>query len=264
MNLTAVFELVARSGLSRGMSWIAFIDESGDHGMQNIDPASPMFALTAAVYRRDSYIADELPSIARLRFEFWAHDGVVLHTYDIKKKQGHFSICANPITERRLRKELGALFERSKVKLIAAVIDKVRHNEQYVDPSNPYYLAVQFVLERIFMMTGAGTTIVFESRGKAEDAIVRQWAESVSAGDNFRHDAFGFGIHFAKKKWNVGGLQIADLACQPIIHFVRNPDTDRPDWLAVRKRVRSSWLGKIEGYGLKVFPPKKAEGAPVN
>lgn len=224
--------------------------------MQNIDPASPMFALTAAVYRRDTYISDELPSIAQTKFAFWSHDGVVLHAYDIKKKQGHFSICANQITQIRLRKELCALFERSKVKLISAVIDKQRHNAQYVDPSNPYYLAVQFVLERIFMMTGPGTTLVFESRGPKEDGIVRGWAEGISAGDNFRHDQFGFDTHFAKKKWNVGGLQIADLACQPIIHFVQYPETDRPDWFAVRKRIRSSWLGRIEGYGLKVFPPQ--------
>src|SRR6266404_3502162 len=132
------------------MAWIAFIDESGDHGMQNIDPASPMFALTAAVYRLETYIGEELPSIAKAKFEFWPHDGVIFHTYDIKKKQGHFSICANPVTQERLRNELCAMFERSKAKLIAAVIDKVRHNQQYVVPSNPYSLAVQFVLERIY------------------------------------------------------------------------------------------------------------------
>lgn len=237
------------------MSWIAFIDESGDHGMQNIDPASPMFALTAAVYRRDTYIGEELPLLARTKFEFWSHDGVVLHTYDIKKKQGHFSICADLETRDRLRKSLCTLFEQSKAKLIAAVIDKPRHNAQYVDPSDPYHLAVQFVLERIFMMTGAGTTLIFESRGTKEDGIVRGWAEGISAGENYRRQRFDFKVDFAKKKWNVGGLQMADLACQPIIHYVRNPEAERPDWIAVRKRIRSNWLGKIEGYGLKVFPP---------
>jgi len=201
---------------------------------------------------------EELPSIAQTKFDFWGHEGVILRSYDIKKKQGPFSICCNPVTQIRLRAELCRLFGRSKVKLIAAVIDKVRHNAQYSTPSNPYYLAVQFVLERIFMMTGAGTSVVFESRGKAEDEIVRGWADSVSAGDNFRHQQFGFSISFAKKKWNVGGLQIADLACQPIIHYVEQPKTDRKDWLAVHARMRTNWLGKLDGYGLKVFPAQKS------
>jgi hypothetical protein len=246
------------------MGWVAFIDESGDHGMAKIDPASPMFALTAAVYTTEVYTNEELPSIARSKFEFWGHEGVIFRTYDLKKKQGHFSICANKDTMKRVQAELCAMFGRSKVKIIAAVIDKVRHNQMYASPSNPYYLAVQFVLERIFMMTGPGTSIVFESRGPSEDEIVRGWAEGISAGNNFRHKAFGFKISFAKKQCNVGGLQVADLACQPIIHFVEHPESERPDWVAVRNRIRVSWLGKMEGYGLKVFPPQKAEGATVS
>lgn len=222
--------------------------------MDIIDPTSPMFALTAAVYNRDEYITHELPSVARSKLRFWPHEGAVFHAYEIKKKLGPFAICVDPNVEAALRAELCDLFKRSKVKLIAAVIDKAKHSAQYVTPSNPYFLTVQFVLERIHMMTGRGTEIVFESRGKAEDKIVREWCRRVCEGENHRSETFDFQISFAKKSANVAGLQIADLACQPIIHYVQNPNTQRPDWLAVKTCVRSDWRGKIEGRGLKSFP----------
>jgi hypothetical protein len=63
-----------------------------------------------------------------------------------------------------------------------------------------------------------------------------------------------YGVKFAKKCDNVAGLQMADLACYPIIHYVQNPKTERPDWLAVRSRIRHDWRGRIEGRGLKIFP----------
>lgn len=236
------------------MAWIAFIDESGDHGMRNIDPASPMFALTAAVYREQAYITDEIPSVAKSKFRFWNHEGAIFHAYGIKKKVGPFSICTDPAVQANLRQELCDLFRRSPTKIIAAVVDKQKHLAQYVTPENPYYLAVRFVLERIYMMTGKGTKIVFESRGKREDQIVADWCARICAGENYGNNVFAFEIAFAKKSWNVAGLQIADLACQPIIKRATDPTTQRPDWLAVRTCMRTGWTGKIVGFGLKIFP----------
>lgn len=238
------------------MSYIAFIDESGDHGLENIDPASPIFALTAAVYRTDTYLNKDLPAIAAMKHRFWSHEGAILHSYDISKKQGFFSFCTDPAKRDELYLAIAALFTESSVKLISAVIDKQPHKDQYVNPTPCYELAAKFVLERVFMMAGRGVTVVFESRGKAEDKIVGEFCREISAGANFRSQQFDCEIHFAKKAWNVAGLQISDLACPPIIHYTQKPDTKRPDWLAVRTRIRSNWMGRIEGYGLKQFPPK--------
>jgi hypothetical protein len=236
------------------MGWIAFIDESGDHGLAKIDPGSPMFTLTAAIYREDVYLNRELPAIAALKHRFWHHEGVIFRSYDINKRQGAFSICQHAERRQELWNAIAEHFRASPVKLIAAVIDKERHAAQYVDPADAYFLAVQFVLERIHMMAGTGVKLVIESRGKKEDQILAEWCERISGGENFRAHDFGCTAHFAKKHSNVAGLQIADLACQPITHYVRNPDTQRADWLAVKSRVRSDWRGRIEGRGLKVFP----------
>lgn len=212
-----------------------------------------MFALAAVVYNCADY-SREIASVATSKLKFWPHEGAVLHAYEIKKKQGFFSILANPETADAFRAEMCEMYRRSTGKVIAAVIDKVKHQAQYVAPANPYFLTVQFVLERIHMMAGDGTKIVFESRGAAEDAIVSAWCARICGGENHRGHHFQFEVSFQKKRANIAGLQMADLACQPIIHFVRNRETQRADWLAVRSRIRSDWLGRIEGRGLKIFP----------
>lgn len=236
------------------MPHIAFVDESGDHGLTRIDPASPMFALTAAVYWQETYLTSELPAIARMKHRFWSHEGAILRSYDMGKRQGAFNICVDPVIRDEIRAAISTIFANSSMKLISAVIDKDRHRNQYVDPSNVYFLSVQFVLERVFMMTGRDTIVVFESRGKKEDAQLKDWCSRITGGENYSRKELGCHIHFAKKSQNVAGLQIADLACQPIIHFVQNPETQRPDWLAVKPRLRANGQGNFKGRGLKVFP----------
>lgn len=236
------------------MTYIAFIDESGDTGMKNIDSDAPYFALTAAIYRTEQYIQTELPLMTRIKLDFWGHDGVIFHDYDIKKKNGPFKILIDSMERERFWEALCNQFRETPAKLISAVIHKGDHKKQYHDPVDPYELCIQFVLERTYMMTGKGTRVVFESRGRAEDKIVRQWCEDICGGKNYHRKQYGFDIHFATKSSNCEGLQMADLACQPILHYVRKRDTERPDWLAVRAAVRCNGGGKIEGYGLKIFP----------
>jgi hypothetical protein len=61
-------------------------------------------------------------------------------------------------------------------------------------------------------------------------------------------------VCFGKKKRNVAGLQVADLAAPGIVDFAQNPTSTRLDWLAVKPRMRKKWTGTILGYGLKTFP----------
>lgn len=231
------------------LTYIAFIDESGDHGMQNIDPNSPWFALTAVVYHREEYITQEIPAMTRIKLDFWSHDGVIFHDYDIKKKVGPFSIFIDKSERERFMEAMGEQFKATPATIISAVINKDAHKKRYHDPVNPYELCVQFVLERIHMMTGRGTCIVFESRGKSEDKLVRKWCKETLTRRGCDYD-----IHFAKKSSNVEGLQMADLACQPIIAYVKDPQTKRKDWLAVKSAIRTNGKGRMDGWGLKSFP----------
>lgn len=239
------------------MAHIAFIDESGDHGLAKVDPASPVFVLTAAVYPLSQYLDHEIPAMARLKIDRWGHEGVVLHSYDIRKKRGPFSFCQFAEQREQFQNDLCDFFNISRCTLIAACINKGVLNGHYVTPDDPYFLSVKFVLERLHMMCGAReqTQVVFESRGDLEDALVLGWCGRICTGENYRREAFNMAFTFAKKTHNVTGLQVADLACFPISHYVRDATTQRPDWMAVKPRIRQRWGGGMIGSGLKIFPP---------
>ena len=236
------------------MSYLAFVDESGTPGLDGINPASPHFTLTAALYQQDDYLLKELPQFAGLKHRFFGHEGVILRSYDIRKKEGPFSICKEPFREDQFRTALSEAFLASPAMLIAAVIDKAKHRKRYITPTDPYDLAMSFIVERIYREIQSPCRFIFESRGKKEDRIVEGWFRQIVAGDNIFGCGLPFQILFSRKKDNVLGIQVADLACWPIIHYVKNGENVRPDWLAVRSRIRSRANGAIAGYGLKSFP----------
>lgn len=240
--------------------YVVYVDETGDRGLKNISAHSPVFVLCAAVYKINDYLGHEQEALGRLKFDLWWHDNVVLHSYDIRHHNKPFEALANPQNQSRFYAAMAKFFKSSKATVIAAGIDKVRHKAQYNAPVDPYFLATQFILERIYghiHKASGTTTLVFESRGRHEDAgLAEVFHRICKKTGNMMGNDFPFRIQFADKRANTPGLQIADLAAFPISKYVQDTNTQRPDWALVKPLIRTSFFGKMEGYGLKIFPPK--------
>ena len=237
--------------------FIVYADESGDHGMVNIDPQYPMFALTFCVMRKDAYTAEIVPAMQGFKFGIWGHDTVVLHEHEIRKSTGPFGILR---TDRALRTrfmdELNALIESAPMTIFASVIDKARHRAKYANPWNPYEIALHFCMERLHMMLTAegqhGKTVhvVFESRGAKEDAELELEFRRIAGNDSHwgyrRHDfsRFDFQPVFIPKAANASGLQLADLTARPIALSQLRPGQPNRAFDIIRPK-----LG-----GLKCFP----------
>ncbi|CAA7621629.1 DUF3800 domain-containing protein [Magnetospirillum sp. UT-4] len=240
--------------------YIVYVDESGDRGLGNINPAAPVFLLCAALYEREGYLTREMPSLGRLKFAFWKHDNVILHSYRIRRKIGPFSAFSDPDVARLFAQEVGTFFRRSECTLIAAAIHKERLRQAYARPVDPYLLAVQFIAERVWgaVYDRGGrdreTVFVFESRGRREDDDIRKWFTAVCGGNNMMKRPFPFSIEFAPKEANLAGLQVADLAAYPIAKYVETGNGERLDWLAVSTRIRRAPTGELDRWGLKIFP----------
>ena len=156
--------------------YIVYADESGDHGLTNIDPQYPVFALIFCVIKKEDYIKKIVPAVQRFKFNFWGHEEVILHEHDIRKSKGCFKLL---MTDPRLRKkfynELNNLIENSPMEIFAAVINKEKLKEKYDNPWNPYEISLFFCMERLLKMlcsqdqAGKVTHVVFESRGNRED-----------------------------------------------------------------------------------------------
>lgn len=240
--------------------YVAYFDESGDHGMDNIDAGFPVFVLCACLFKREEYLTRELAEFSRLKFKNFGHDAIVLHSRDIRKRIGPFQILTNDARRESFMADINAYFEGTTGTLIAAGVDKIKHKAQYFDPWNPYALSLLFCLERLYAClkergeTGKTMFCVFEERGQNEDRALALQFEQICSGQNSWGE-LPFRMVFASKKTNMPGLQFADLAAYPIArHIMDSNKTNKPfDILKKKFRCRRS-DGRIQGWGLKIFP----------
>jgi len=65
--------------------YIAFVDESGDHGMASIDPSYPIFSLAFCLFAKEEYAAGVVPAVLRFKYRHFGHDQVILHEHEIRK-----------------------------------------------------------------------------------------------------------------------------------------------------------------------------------
>jgi len=241
--------------------YAAYIDETGDYGLNAIDPNMPVFATCALTLSIEDYTEIAVPLLCRLKYEFFGSESVVLHGHKIRQRSAEFALLKNAeIRDRFMQavaQSFGALPDNC---LICAAIKKEDHKKQYAYPGDPFDLSLCFLLERLhrkwaFCVSPSRRLLcVFEKRGPEEDGRIREKFERICAGANYEKTKFHFDIDFRSKHENIIGHQFADLAAYSIARYVETGNDDRRDWQAVKAKIRKSGAGKVVGYGLKVFP----------
>jgi hypothetical protein len=241
--------------------FVAFIDEAGDYGLEDIDANMPVFATCALTMTVEDYVRAAIPMMQWVKYHFFGTETVVFHGHKIRQRAGPFSILKDEALRNEFMDAVTHCFEQLPPNsLICAAIKKAEHKAQYVDPGDPFALSLCFLLERL-EMHWAGKLhdkrrllCVFEKRGPDEDARTRKTFTEVCAGKNHRQRVFHFDIDFRHKQDNVVGHQYADLAAFSLARFVETGREDRKDWQAVKPKVRCSPQGRMTGWGLKIFP----------
>ena len=240
--------------------YIVYIDESGDHSLEVIDPQFPIFVLSACLFRKSDYSASIVPSFLDLKFRFFGHDMVVLHSRDIRKAHGPFNILQNAQVRGNFLAAINAAVATASFTLVAAIIDKRRLTRRYTQPDNPYEIALTFCMERVFshlqdlQQHHATTPMVVECRGKKEDADLELSFRRTAQGGNIHSKALPFEIVFADKKTNSTGLQLADLVSHPIGRHYLNPTQSNQAYAVVEPKFWRSPSGATGGWGCKLFP----------
>ncbi|WP_458042813.1 MULTISPECIES: DUF3800 domain-containing protein [Bacteria] len=237
--------------------YIVYVDESGDHSLTPINADFPMFTLAFCVFKKENYIDGVVPTLERLKFDFWGHDAVVLHEADICKQTGAFSILrSDPALRARFFERLNSAIEGAAFDVIASTIDKRRLVDRYPAPMSPYEIALLFCMERLLELLinrfqrGRRVQIVFESRGRNEDRDLKLEFRRISAnrsGWGYRRMDFGlidFECLIVPKAANSSGLQLADLVARPIALRALRPDQPNRAYDLIDPKLR---------YG-KVFP----------
>ncbi len=240
--------------------YLVFVDESGDHGLEAIDVGYPIFVLAFCVIRKEDYVASLSPALQRFKMKHFGHDDVILHERDIRKDTGAFAFLKTRERKQAFLDELTAIVTATPFTLVCSVIRKDHLRSRYVNPANPYHIALGFGLERVFYFLrekGAlvsKTHVMVERRGKREDAELELEFRRMCDGGNYKGEQLPFEITFVDKKSNSAGLQVADLVARPVGMSILRPDQPNRAFDALRAKFYVNGTGKIQGWGLKCFP----------
>jgi hypothetical protein len=246
--------------------YVVYVDESGDHSLESVNPRFPVFVLAFCLFQKSHYANIVTPAVRMLKFDTFGHDMVVFHEYEIRKKRGYFQFLSKEPRE-KFMEELSGIIAKSDFTLIPVVIDKHALKESKQIPSDIYHLAMKLGLEQLhhvlksFGQNGI-THVVFEARGRKEDAELELEFRRICDRDNSFGVPLPFKIVVADKKTNSEGLQFADMVARPVgLSVIRPEESNR----AVRILERKFY--QIQGKGAftqePYLYPYKAKGPKV-
>lgn len=239
--------------------YLAFVDECGTPLLDKIESDFPVFVLATIIITRQKYAESIVPALSQLKLKFWPHEGVNIHSRDIRRACGDFACMQVPETRDKMYSEI-TRFMSQDYTLFITCIRKTQHLAQYgKDATNPYELALRLTFKSVLhFMEGNDVEmlpIIAEARGANEDcklasAFEKLCSEGAGSQQSKTLDKRRLTLLFRKKRDNIAGLQMADLAAYPYARKILGSTRfDRQiDVLAPR-------LYQREGIsGLKVFP----------
>lgn len=240
--------------------FIAFFDECGDQSLTIIDRDFPLFLLATVIVERKDYVEEIIPRMNRLKLAHWDHEGVNLHSRDIRKAEGPFSILQQRERRAKFMDELSSLMEELPYTLFVVGINKLRHRGRYATRAqNPYELAVTFTFERVvhFLEQQDEThlPVIAEARGRNEDrnleaAFYKMLASGTQYVGSDRLGRLRCTLLFENKLRNVCGVQLADLCAHPCARHILKPDQPNRAYGIAAQHLYSS--GTVTGW--KEFP----------
>jgi len=240
--------------------YIVYVDEAGDHSLASIDTDFPVFVLAFCIFEKNQYINQTTPAVQQFKFNYFGHDMTILHEREIRKSIEPFNILQNKTTRQQFMGELSQLMIDTPFTLVASCIDKQSFVSRRGQHENPYHVAMQFGLERVFyflqskQQTNRKAHIVFECRGKKEDNELELEFRRLLDKSQITGMAESLDIIFADKKVNSTGLQLADMVARPIGSYIMDPQQNNRAYSIIETKFRKSPQGNIKGWGLKCYP----------
>lgn len=248
------------AGTANFGDYVVYVDESGDHGLKQINPEYPVFVLAFCIFEKQTYIEQVVPAIQAFKFRYFGHDMVVLHEAEIRKSRRPFDILMNSDIREPFYRDLNGLIENAPFTIVASCILKQEFVKRRGDDHNPYHVAMEFGLERVFMelqtrgQRGKLTHVVFERRGRHEDNALELEFRRIMDSTRMEGMAETLDLVLADKQANSAGLQLADMVARPIGRRLLDPKQANRAYDILESKFRRNRAGKIEGWGLKCYP----------
>ncbi|GGD59667.1 DUF3800 domain-containing protein [Lacimicrobium alkaliphilum] len=249
--------------------FIVYVDESGDHSLQSIDPQYPIFVLAFCVFHKRHYSEVIVPALEKFKFNHFGHDQIVLHENEIRRRTGQFNIFRSSSHQQTFMDQLTEIIEFSNFVLISATVDK-RPIAKSNPGDNAYHIALALCMEKLHAFLcekhqhEKKTHIVVERRGSREDDELELEFRRVCDGNNSLGINLPFEILFAHKQVMSSGLQLADLVARPIGLKTLRPAQDNRAFESLRQKFyceggRNAVGDGYENVGMMIYPTPKSE-----
>ena len=219
----------ARAASVRLGEYVVYVDESGDHGLAQINPEFP-------------------------------HDMVVLHEREIRKALAPFGLLLDAQVRADFMDRLTGVVQSAPFIVVASAIRKNEFKERRGTALNPYNVALEYGLERVFFQlqdrgqVGRKTAVIFESRGSNEDHQLELEFRRITDATKVNGMAQTLEFPIANKQVNSSRLQLADMVARPIALKIMRPKQPNRAWDMIEPKTAKSAQGVVTGYGLKVYP----------
>jgi hypothetical protein len=228
------------------MPLVVYFDEVGNPTLDDSDRDFPVFALAFFICESQCYLDEVIPRVQRLKFDWWGHEGVILHSRDIRKQIGDFGFLTDRTRRDTFYAALNEVMTACNYSIIGVAIRKDRHVAQYAYPADPYDLALLFAMERLVSVLEwhdqRQVVIVGERRGENEDRqLAVAFQRIVTRGSGFvgveRFQRLDFTLRFLPKSFNIIGTQMADLCAYPLARKALSAEKPNPAYEIVRQKL---------------------------
>jgi hypothetical protein len=225
-----------------------FIDESGDHGLANINEEFPVFVLCGLLIDETEYAIFN-QAVDEIKIQFWNNKNVIFHSRDIRKCEKEFVLLFNLEKKEDFYNKINFIFTTQKIILIASAIDKnkyvIKHGKLEDDI---YEVSLSFVIDKCINILINSfdeqfeLNIFIEKRGRKEDQKLSehfQRLKSRGTGD-LKPEVFNkhiINIEFKSKKENINGIQFADLAAYHIARYTLDKQRVNPSFEILKPKL---------------------------
>lgn len=240
---------------------VMYLDESGDHSLDKIDPSYPVVVLGGVIIDRTYARTVVGPRVQQLKEDFFDRDDLVLHTADIVRAKDGFEALKDNALRDEFYTALNTMMRELEYKMIACVIKKADHLAKYgPNAADPYMYSLDILVERFCREVGDlpdGGFICAEKRGHDLDqALDQAWAKLIRRGTDYisakKIDERVVDLGLKDKGLDIAGLQLADLVISPIGRAVMGKASHEDREIAKGKFRRSG--NQYMGYGLVIRP----------
>lgn len=244
------------------MKYNLFIDESGDHGLSNLNPDFPVFLLCGIMISEDAYESLRI-NFNSVKRAIWNSEEVIFHSRDIRKCEKEFKYLFDLDLKAKFYEILDYAIQNADYHIIASAILKEKYIRYYGRLSDDVYeISLSFIIERAvfyldsFKGDNISLDIIIEKRGEKEDRkLIEHFQRILARGTGYisseRLSKYGLQIIFKSKKENINGIQLADLIAYPVAKYVLEPKRINPAFEVFKDKFYQ--VGN-KLYGLKIFP----------